>query len=310
MSHASLFARSRFTRRSWSVLLFAVGLIVCSAAQLAYRFTLPTDGWAVDSTDDWEHSDWVYVENLVGTPSPLQRDDLITAVNGQSVKGLADQGYIPSPEGWAAGQSVELRIMRQGQPLSLHVPIVHWTLDALWHLLVRPDLLVGLLSGALLFAVALFTFYRRSDIPAASALLVMSAAWLTLNLSGSLPDGLSVQFNQLAAYTTAFFSYLLFIVLLAPSLFAFTLLFPRPKRVIQHHPWLGFVPFAAGILLGILAGQAPQFGFWGTQAMVAGSLVSLIHSGFTQRDTISRAQLRWAGGGFVAGIACMLLFSS
>lgn len=309
MSNSPFPTRSRFTGRSWSVLLFAVGLIVCSSAQVAYRFMLPTDGWSILTTEDFEHTDWVYLENLVGASSGLQRDDVITAVNGQSVEGLATQ-HVPAPPGWAAGQTVALRIMRQDQPLLLTVPIVHWTFTAVWqHLLVKLESLIGLVGGVVLFAVALFTFYQRSSIPAASALLVMSAAWLAINLSWLLPDGLSVQFNQLAAYTTAFFGYLLFVVLLAPSLLAFTLLFPQPKRIIRHHPSLVFVPFAVGIFIGILAvtGQAPVLGWLATQVIVVGSLINLIHAGFTQRDAVSRTQLRWAGGGFAVGMACMLL---
>jgi signal transduction histidine kinase len=173
----------------------------------------------------------------------------------------------------------------------------------------RPELLVGLLGALAFFALVLFTFYRRPDIPAVHALLILSATFLTINISGLLPDGLSVQFNPLAFYTTGVFSYLIFGVLLAPSLFSFTLLFPHPKRVVQRHPWLGFVPFGIGALVGItiLAGQAPVVGWLATQGMVIASIVSLIHSGFTQRDMMSRAQLRWAIGGFVAGMLLMVL---
>jgi hypothetical protein len=41
--------------------------------------------------------------------------------------------------------------------------------------------------------------------------------------------------------------------------------------------------------------------------MIIASIASLIHSGFTQRDAVSRAQLRWAIGGFVAGLSLVLL---
>jgi signal transduction histidine kinase len=57
----------------------------------------------------------------------------------------------------------------------------------------------------------------------------------------------------------------------------------------------------------VLVGQAPVVGWLATQGMVAASIISLIHSGFSQRDAVGRAQLRWAVGGFVVGMALMLL---
>jgi signal transduction histidine kinase len=310
MNNSAIPAHSRFMPAAWGVLIFALALVFLSATQLAYRFTLPTDGWAVLTTEDFDAPDWMYLENLVGTPSGLQRDDIIATVNGQSIQGLADSTQILPPPGWGVDQTVEMGVVRQNQPLLLAVPIVHWTPLALWrYLTVRLELLVGLLGGLSLFALALLTFYQRSDIPAARALLVLSAAFLAINISGLLPDGLSVQFNQLALYANGVFGYLIFGVLLAPALFAFTLLFPRPKRIIQRYPWLGLVPFGVGILVGIvvLLGQAPVIGWLATQGMVAASIISLIHSGFTQRDAVSRGQLRWAGGGFGVGLTLMLL---
>jgi hypothetical protein len=92
-------------RRPWEVLLVALGLILLSAAQLAYRFTLPTDGWAVLSSEDLNQPDWIYLANLVGAPSPLQRDDQLLAVAGQSVQGLAGASPLDPPPGWVAGRT-------------------------------------------------------------------------------------------------------------------------------------------------------------------------------------------------------------
>ena len=39
---------SRFNRSAWLVLVFALALVLLSAAQIVYRYTLPTDGWAVE----------------------------------------------------------------------------------------------------------------------------------------------------------------------------------------------------------------------------------------------------------------------
>jgi len=50
-----------FDRGARLTLAFALILILASAAQLAYRFTLPTDGWAVISEDLSDDSHWVYL---------------------------------------------------------------------------------------------------------------------------------------------------------------------------------------------------------------------------------------------------------
>ena len=66
MNDSSAAARFRFTPPGWAVLVFALGLVLLSAAQLAYRFTLPTDGWLILTTEDFDTPDWLYRENLVG----------------------------------------------------------------------------------------------------------------------------------------------------------------------------------------------------------------------------------------------------
>ena len=125
-----------------------------------------------------------------------------------------------------------------------------------------------------------------------------------------LPDGLSVRFDELAYWPNAFFSYVIFGILLAPALLTFTLHFPQPKRIIQRHRWLGLLPFGPGLallLVFIISPSAAGIGWLLTPAMIIASIASLIHSGFTQRDAVSRAQLRWAIGGFVAGLSLALL---
>src|SRR5689334_11833712 len=98
--------------RRWAVLVVAWGLILLSTAQLAYRFTLPTDGWAVLSSDDLDRSDWIYQANLVGAPSGLQRDDRLIAIAGLSVAGQTGTSLLAPPE-WRVGQAINLQVIRQ-----------------------------------------------------------------------------------------------------------------------------------------------------------------------------------------------------
>jgi hypothetical protein len=300
---------SKFNRTAWLVLAFVLGLVLLSAAQLVFRYTLPTDGWSVYTTQV-DQADWVYSSNLVGAPSGLQQNDALLAVDDLSMQGSATSYAVPPPPGWVAGQSVEMTVQRGEQGVLIRVPVVHWTPAALWRYNIA-DLsrLINLLGALTLFLVSLFTFTRRPAVPSAWALLVFCAASFANSLSGLLPDGLSVQFNPLAFPFTAFFSYIIFGILLAPSILTFTLLFPHPKRIIQRYPWLGLLPYLLGlaILIALVSGAPGSIGWFGTLGMILASIASLVHSGLTQRDAVSRAQLRWAIGGFIAGLGLALL---
>src|SRR5688572_7718236 len=88
-------AARQFHGISWLVLVVALGLILFSIAQKAYRLTLPTDGWlfatgAVGSTDEDRPT---YLRNLLDQPSPLQRSDRLLAVEGRSFEQILAQAY-------------------------------------------------------------------------------------------------------------------------------------------------------------------------------------------------------------------------
>jgi len=308
-STAAQLEETRFSLGAWLVLAFAMALVLLSAAQIIYRYTLPTDGWSVITTEI-DQADWVYWENLVGAPSGLQQNDILLAVDEQSVQGSATRYAEPPPPDWVAGGSVLMKVMRGEEEISFLVPVVHWTPAALWRYKFRDIAgLVSLLGGLTLFAVGLFTFFKRPGVPAARALMVLCASIFAAGLSGFLPDGLSVQFNTLVSTFNLFFSYVIFGTLFAPSVLAFTLLFPHPKMVIQRNMWLGLLPYGFGLalLIALIGGAPGETGWLMTMTMLIISIISLVHSGFTQRDAVSRAQLRWAIGGFMVGLALALL---
>ena len=299
----------RFSRGAWLVLAFALGLVLLSIIQLAYRYTLPTDGWAVYTTEI-DQADWVYWSNLVGTPSPLQPNDVLLALEGQSMRGGTTLGSLTPPANWVAGGNVRMTILRGENELSFLVPVVNWTPAALWlYNIADIARLIDLLGALTLFAVGLFTLIKRPGLPSARALLVLCATFFAASLSHALPDGLSVLLNVTALMATSFFSYIIFGTLLAPSILTFTLLFPHPKRVIERYPWLGLLPYGLGLvtLVALASGASGAIGWFGTLGMLLASIVSLVHAGFTQRDAVSRAQLRWAIGGFAAGLALALM---
>jgi hypothetical protein len=290
-------------------LIFAALLVGLSVAQIVYRFTLPTDGWSVYTTEAVQ-SEWNLDANLVGAPSELRPNDVLLAVEGRSVQGTATSAYLEPPPEWQAGSEVVMIVRREGAQLAVTVPVVHWTAQAAWRFNFEElSKALDLLGFLTLLAVGWFTFLRRPDVLSARALLLLCAAIGSSFISGTLPDGLSVQFNRIAFFTTGFYSYAIFGTLLAPSLLAFTWLFPRPKQAIERYRWLALLPYGLGlmVLVALLGGVSGTIGWFGTLGMMITSILSLIHSAYTQRDAASRAQMRWAIGGFVAGVGLFML---
>jgi hypothetical protein len=227
----------RFGLDAWFVLIFVILLNVLSLAQIIYRFTLPTDGWIVATTVSLDNPNWIYYVNLAGATSDLRQGDELLAVDEVSVQGIASFSTADQPARWVPGQHVTMTILRDNKQLSIDVPVINWSFTALWHNLTSLTGVVGASGTLIMAAVGLFTFWQRSELPAARALLVLCMASLATTISGLLPDGLSTQFNALASNMTGFYSYAIFGIVLGPSLLAFSLNFPNPKRVTLHHRW-------------------------------------------------------------------------
>jgi hypothetical protein len=161
-----------------------------------------------------------------------------------------------------------------------------------------------------MIGVGLFTFFQRPELPSARALLVWCTAFFCVTVSSSLPDSPYNYLDPVALLGVTLFSFAIFIWLLAPSLFAFTLVFPRPKTIVERRWWLALAPFTIGLAILALILFDPRLGVlgWiGTAFMLLVSVLNLIHSAFTQRDAVSRAQLRWAVWGVILGLGVSLL---
>ncbi len=125
----------QFHFASWLAAILAVGLILCSIAQKAYRLTLPTDGWsfisgAVGGADEDRPT---YQNNILSQPSPLKRDDHLLAVEGRPFEQILAQAYDgqvqPLPN-WHEGQTVAYTVERQGSTMLLQVPLYTWSLSS------------------------------------------------------------------------------------------------------------------------------------------------------------------------------------
>ncbi|MFZ0548675.1 MAG: hypothetical protein WAM60_24710 [Candidatus Promineifilaceae bacterium] len=291
------------------VMLLAGIFILISLLQLGYRYTLPTDGWDI-YTEEISETVWIYDKNLVGAESNLRQGDKLLVVEGTSVVGTATSELLTRPDKWRSGQQVTLIVSRDGTRTEVAVPVVHWTAAALIQAnILNPAKLSTLLGAIILLLVGWFTFLKRPDVLSARALLFLSTAMAASMFSRFLPDGLSVQFDPLAYYLTVFFSYIIFGTVIAPALFTFSLLFPRPKQLVLKHRWIAILPAGYGALLlpFLLFGGPAEVGWLSTLALFALSMISFIHAGFSQNDPVSKAQLRWAISSLILGIAFFML---
>ncbi len=305
---------TRFDRGARLLLLFALLFIALDIAQLAYRFTLPTEGWAIDTnSNDAGDFNFYIIENIVGAPSPLQPGDALHVIGGIPAEQLSNGKVLfnPPPEGWRAGSEVPVTVIRGGQELNFDIPIVNWTFAAwLRANFTGLERLISWLNTLIIFGVGLFTFLKRPGNLSARFLFLFGLASLAMLISGFLPDGLGMLFSGFAAFGKALFSYVIFAYLFGPSLLGFALTFPRSKAFIRRRAWLLLIPFLIGSIAPALLFIEPSMaviGFPITLGMVLAAIAALVHSALTMRDAISRAQLRWAVGGVVLGLGLFLL---
>ena len=307
-------AERRFDRGSWLVLLFALIFMMLDIAQVAYRFTLPTEGWLVNESDLFVDSrDFPLSRNVAGAVSPLQPGDNLHLIGDLASEKILQSETLsyPRPAGWQVGGRVNVAVIRSGQTLTFDIPIVNWTFAAWWR--TNFEDLIGMmnwLSAVILLSVGAFTFFNRPQNLAARFLFLFGVTAFATTLSGSLPDRIGLYFDTFAAYGKVLFSYVIFAYMFGPCLLGFALTFPHPKAFIQRRPTWLIVPFLVGAIPLLLLSVQPQLaaiGFPITLGMSVAAVAALIHSGVTMRDAISRAQLRWAIGGVVAGLALFML---
>ncbi len=300
---------TRFDRGARFLLLFALVFLGLNFAQLAYRFTLPTEGWMINNDDNGPGVYDLFVQkNVVGAPSPLQPGDALHIIGGIPAEQIlnSDKPYIPPPAGWQAGGQVPVSVIRSGQTLTFEIPIVNWTFAA-WLRSNFADFksVSEWLSALIMLGVGLYTLIKRPGNLAARFLFLFGLAYFSTILAGSLRDGLGSVFNILAVLGGAIFRNIIFAYMFGPALLGFGLTFPRPKSFIQRRPGLLVAPFLLGgsvILLLFINPQLALVGFPLTLGMILITIGALIHSALSMRDAISRAQMRWAVGGVVLGL--------
>jgi len=303
-------AERRWNSASWAVLLIGVALLIGSIVQLSYRLTLPTDGWSwIDGAIGTASEDTItYDANRIGRPSPLQPGDFVLAVEGYPYAELMAHAQTAQPpliRDWQAGVTARYLVQRGGLPVALDVPLYHWQFWDVTRLVwSRGWLFVPLLSAA----VGLFVFFKRPFDVAARVLFMLNVIVLANAISDTLYWGLPEIINPPALIVAQLWSNWIYGGLIAPTVVLLALTFPKPKSFVLRHRVLVIAAVYGTLpLLLLVAGPQPFLG-WGWAATCGLlSLIGVGHTLFTARDTVSRAQLRWAGLGFACLASTILI---
>ena len=298
-SHTNL--ETKFTRSAWLTLSFSLMILLYGVAVLAYRFSLPTDGWKVNEAEGV-----TYFKNLMGTPSGLQPGDQVIAVEGYAVDWRTRSPVLKSA--WHVGAIIDYTVIRDGQAIQIPVPLVRWQfgkwLRAMLH---DPGSLAYILTWFLLLFIAAFAFLKRPGNPAAGAFLFLNAVIVSNDLiSSTLPLGWPEWIDPIANAVSVMAGFVFLMILMPFALIRFALVFPRPKPLLLRFPWLAGTPLVIGLVLFVFTLGNPIGWFWFLLAMLL-TVVIILHNAFTMRDAVSRAQLLWGLGGLIFGFGLLTL---
>ena len=288
-----------FTRGAWLTLAFVLFVLLYNAATLAYRFTLPTDGWLVNEATEVGFN---YTENLMGTPSGLLPGDNVIAVNGNPADLI---NFPPSlQQAWQAGATLDYTLIRDGQEVHIPVTLTHWQFGKwLRDMLSDPFEVMDLLTGYFLLTLAFFVFLRRPGNPTTGAFVLLIALMVDLT---KFPIGWPEYIDPLANIFVIRWQAIALQILMPFVLIRFAMVFPHPKPVLQRLPWLVYVPPTIGFIISVLSPYSGLGWFWLLFSLVL-TVAILIHNAITMRDAVSRAQILWGLGGIIFGFGLLAL---
>lgn len=298
----------KFTRGAWLTVAIILLLSLWSTGCVLYYFTLATDGWFTKAPDTFGTPGFIYVENLLHAPSGLEPGDHVTGIAGNAA--IDDHTFFALRDRWRAGNTFTYTVERSGSTLNLPVGLVEWEFaPALNYLVQQAGGISTLLGQLLFFGIAALAFFKHPGDHAARALLIYAGLFLFLSpITGIGQSSASAwadpTFDSVSGITVG----LGYTVLFPAVLLQFALVFPHPKPIVRRHPFLEYLPYLIGaatfpfLFLGI---DLAIYGW--TILSIIGAIAILIHSTFTMRDTVSRAQLAWGVWGFILGTVMVLL---
>lgn len=299
---------------SWAALAYALFFFIYGVGLSFYSFRLPTDGWVIETNPNANPPVIEFFNPFLDPPAAIQSGDRLLSVNGQPVEQITAKQFRffeMQILDWPDGTVLRYEVLRDGDVHVLQVPVFRlpW-----WRYLTAQvetqgaSGLVQVLGSLAFFTIGVAVFLLRPGSRAAHALLMIGVGFFF----NGWPANFSV---PTLFYPSPPPSIPLdgWTAVINPSLMYLALVFPRPKGparrfprltvVLLYLPWI--LVFNALYLLNLDDPQgytSAAFSMYPVQVvlMMAITVVSLVHSGFTIRDPVGRSQFKWMLAGIGA----------
>jgi hypothetical protein len=249
----------KFNPGSYLILSIAITILLFSFADLAYRFTLPTDGWAVNES----LAGFNYSRDLMGFNSSLRPGDQVIALEGIQM----DLQIVKSSSGLRdilqMGSTVDYTILRGGQEMHVPVTLVNWQLGK-WLLATLKDVngMVQLVSLLILLLIAGFIFFLLPGNPATGSFILIITILVASTISDTLPTGFPVWIDPIANFLQQRVANTILMIITPFALIRFAFVFPHPKPIFRHHPWIPWVIGAVGLVIATVFSDSDAAWFW------------------------------------------------
>lgn len=291
------------------LLLSSVGLVYLGLS-LAIPARMPSDGMLLAGVEPSALSIGVVLSPMPGGP---QAGDRVLAVDGRTPWEWMEWALAGGPAAeWRVGQTVTYRLLRGRETLEVPVTLVPFPLGRL--LLVRlgiyaSTLLALLVGGYTLLALSHDVVARLFFLASASLLFVDVFPFQVTVL---VTPGLFLLQRGIDALGAS---------LLCSALLHLFLIFPVVKPVLRgRERWLNglhLVNPLLSVLIGVAFGRTPGervvlgaiSSTWIGLTMLIATVVSVVHTYATARQTTARGQIRWVAWGMVVGLLPYLVFT-
>jgi hypothetical protein len=296
----------RWTRGSYAAAGFALFLLLYALGMAIYTFNMPTDGWIIDGDRFVNPPTLTFTQPYLEQPSPIQAGDQLLGVNGQTLEQILQAQHefltLTQPD-WGDGTRLQYEVLRQGERLSLDVPVQRASAWEHYVGYMRADSggsnLVMLITGLFFFVIGTIVFLLRPSNRAAHALLFLGAGFFPLMTNNTVPTS----FYPIPPPSIPFDTWTLVI---NPSLMYLVLAFPYPKAPLRRFPRLSilmlYLTWPVAFILAYLLNLQDWFSYLQVAfaiypvqiaLMMLVTVASLIHTAITVHDPVGRSQMKW-----------------
>jgi hypothetical protein len=307
----------QFNNGSWAILVLALLLVAGWLLVVREALRKPIDGWAMTIVNTAGFHRPQFLGKGRDGSDLLQEGDVLLAIEGRPVETILQEAHIGQPQRpaqWQAGQPVRYTILRNGQEMTIDVPLYQATLVGYFSSVI-PTLL-DLFILLFVWLIGPVIFFLRPRHPVARLLFLFSVGLFIGLTIQAISSSLSAFFYR-SLYWPAWLLYLIWQLLVIPTIIHVVLIFPVEKPFVQRRPYLvqailyGFVPLVLGLNWLLNRQQVDAFlaihnTFFTFQfiSFLLLMIVAIAHSFVTVREPVARAQLRWLGFGILGGMGC------